>query len=144
VGRHSVAAGGSNQAIFNQLVIEPLERVGLKADDVGLFGTELHNPELTEPQGSGDVPLRNYRMIAALAARAHHIPADFVDQFLAERCVAGFAPTQGHLASAICLLPAAMRRLEAGMDRVLLVAKGSLFLGKMSALSDGMSVVIEG
>jgi betaine reductase len=143
VGRHSVGAGGSNQAIFRELVIEPLEHVGLKATDVDLIGTEMHNPELTEPQGSGDVPLRNYRMIAALAAAAHHIDRDELESYLAPRAVAGFAPTQGHIASAICLLPHATRRLAGGLQRALLVAKGSLFLGKMSALSDGMSIMIE-
>ena len=144
VGRHSVAAGGSNQAIFSQLVIDPLEQVGLKVTDIDLFGTEMHNPELTEPQGSGNVPLRNYRMIAALAAKSHHIASDEVTTFLEERCVAGFAPTQGHLASAICLLPYGIELLDGNTSRFLLAAKGSLFLGKMSELSDGMSVVIEG
>lgn len=144
VGRHSVAAGGSNQAIFAQLVIDPLERVGLKATDIDLFGTEMHNPELTEPQGSGNVPMRNYRMIAALAAKSKHIAGDEVPMFLKERCVAGFAPTQGHLASAICLLPHGLGLVARDSSRMLLAAKGSLFLGRMSELSDGMSVVIEG
>ena len=143
VGRHSVRAGGSNQAIFQELVINPLEQVGLKATDVGLIGTEMHNPELTEPQGSGDVPLRNYKMIAALATAAHHIDRTDVDAYLASRAVAGFAPTQGHIASAVCLLPYAVRRLAGDLPRALLVAKGSLFLGKMSALWDGMSIMIE-
>jgi betaine reductase len=144
VGRHSVAAGGSNQAIFTQLVIEPLESVGLKATDVDLFGTEMHNPELTEPQGSGDVPLRNYRMIGALAVKSHHIANDQLNEFLSTRCIAGFAPTQGHLASAICLLPLWFHELSHGSSRIQLTAKGSLFLGRMSELSDGMSVLIEG
>ena len=143
VGRHTVGAGGSNQAIFRELVIDPLERVGLKATDVDLIGTEMHNPELTEPQGSGDVSLRNYKMIAAVATAAHHVDRDEMESYLATRAVAGFAPTQGHIASAICLLPHGMRRLANGLQRVLLVAKGSLFLGKMSALSDGMSIMIE-
>ena len=144
VGRHSVAAGGSNPQIFGELVFGPLERAGLKIDDVGLFGTELHNPELTEPQGSGNVPLRNYRLIGALAARREHIAPGDVDRFLTERCVGGFAPTQGHIASAICLLPHVLRRMKRGeLQRAQLVAKGSLFLGRMSALSDGMSVIVE-
>jgi betaine reductase len=143
VGRHSVGAGGSNQAIFQQLVIDPLESAGLKVTDVDLFGTEMHNPEITEPQGSGNVPLRNYRMIAALAARSHHIASEDIDAFLRDRCVSGYAPTQGHLASAICLLPLGIERLQHDITRLLLAAKGSLFLGKMSGLSDGMSVIIE-
>jgi len=56
----------------------------------------------------------------------------------------GFAPTQGHLASALCYLPHARRRLTSGVaGRVCLVAKGSLFLGRMCQLSDGMSVLLE-
>jgi glycine/sarcosine/betaine reductase complex component C subunit beta len=144
VGRHNVEAGGANPIIFSQLVFEPLDRVGLKTTDVGLFGTELHNPELTEPQGSGDVPLRNYRMIAVMAAQAHHIEQAEIDDFLMTRCVAGYAPTQGHVASAICLLPHVLQQMRAGrLQRAQLVAKGSLFLGRMTAISDGMSVVIE-
>jgi len=144
VGWHNVEAGGANPIIFSQLVFAPLEKVGLKTTDVGLFGTELHNPELTEPQGSGDVPLRNYRMIAAMAAQGHHIDQTEIDDFLSARCVAGYAPTQGHIASAICLLPHILQQMQAGvLDRAQLVAKGSLFLGRMTTISDGMSVLIE-
>jgi (p)ppGpp synthase/HD superfamily hydrolase len=41
-------------------------------------------------------------------------------------------------------LMAALRRLGAGgsAERVMLLAKGSLFLGRMSQLSDGMSVLL--
>ncbi len=145
VGRHSVGAGSANEAIFRELVFEPLERVTLRATDVDLFGTELHNPELTEPQGSGDVPLRNYRMIAAVATQRHHLEPAEVDAFLRSRCVAGFAPTQGHIASAVCLLPQVLAGVAAGrIKRAQLVAKGSLFLGRMTAMSDGMSILIEG
>ena len=35
--------------------------------DVDRYATELHDPEITEPAGGGNVPSRNYRMIAALA-----------------------------------------------------------------------------
>jgi glycine/sarcosine/betaine reductase complex component C subunit beta len=144
VGLHRVADGNSPPQVFSQLVLEPLERVGLKASDVGLFGTELHNPELTEPQGSGDVPTRNYRTIGALAAQRHHITRDELDEFLRTRCVAGFAPTQGHIASAICLLPRAMELMARGeISRAQLIAKGSLFLGRMTRTSDGMSMILE-
>ena len=144
VGRHPVSAGASNQQTFAHLVFAPLESAGLKVTDVDLFATELHNPEITEPQGSGNVPLRNYRMIAALAVRNQHLSAEARETFLAERCVAGFAPTQGHMASGLCLLPTILRRLDEGTaQRGMLTAKGSLFLGRMSGLSDGMSVLVE-
>ncbi|MGI8427781.1 MAG: DUF5940 domain-containing protein, partial [Solirubrobacteraceae bacterium] len=56
----------------------------------------------------------------------------------------GFAPTQGHIASALCYVPHARARLGAGQARrVQLIAKGSLFLGRMSEQSDGMSVILE-
>ena len=95
-------------------------------------------------QGSGDVAARNYRTIAALAARRKDIGREGIDAFVAERGMPGYAPTQGHLASAICYLPHALTRLTAGeAERVLLLAKGSLFLGRMSQRSDGMSVLLE-
>ena len=44
-----------------------LDRLGLKFGDIDKYATELHNPELTEPAGSGNVPQLNYRLIGALA-----------------------------------------------------------------------------
>lgn len=144
VGRHPVDAGSSNQRIIESLAVEPLERVGLGLLDVDDFATELHDPEVTEPQGSGDVADRNYRTLAALAVRRKEIERADIPAFVATRGMPGFAPTQGHLASALCYLPHARRRLMSGdAQRVQLLAKGSLFLGRMSHGSDGMSVLLE-
>jgi betaine reductase len=56
----------------------------------------------------------------------------------------GFAPTQGHIPSAIVYLGHATNALRSGeIKNVLLVAKGSLFLGRMTQLSDGCSFLIE-
>jgi betaine reductase len=144
VGRHRVAAGGAQPVIMEALAIEPVTRVGLKTTDVDDFATELHNPEITEPQGSGNVPERNYRTIAALAARRGDIARDAIADFVRQRGMPGFSPTQGHLASALCYLPHALERLTIGnAQRVMLMAKGSLFLGRMCELSDGMSVILE-
>ena len=144
VGRHTVAAGGANPQVMEALAVEPLERLGLKTTDVDDFATELHNPEITEPQGSGDVPARNYRTLAALAVRKGDIDRGGMDGFVRDRGMPGFAPTQGHLASAVCYLPHAIERLTAGdAGRVMLVAKGSLFLGRLCQLSDGMSLLLE-
>jgi glycine/sarcosine/betaine reductase complex component C subunit beta len=144
VGRHRVAAGASGPQIMEALAFEPLGRVGLRALDVDDYATELHDPDVTEPQGSGNVPERNYRILAALAVRRGEIGRDGIDAFVAERGMPGFAPTQGHVASALCYLPHALRRLgpEGSAERVMLLAKGSLFLGRMSQLSDGMSVLL--
>ncbi|HJT02483.1 MAG TPA: DUF5940 domain-containing protein, partial [Pseudonocardiaceae bacterium] len=79
-----------------------------------------------------------------LAARRKEIGREGIDAFVTERGMPGYAPTQGHLASAVCYLPHALTRLTAGdADRALLLAKGSLFLGRMSQRSDGMSVLLE-
>jgi len=144
VGRHRVRAGSSNPQIMEALGVEPLEQLGLSMLDVDDYGTELHNPEITEPQGSGNVPERNYKTLAALAARRGDIAREAIPQFVAERGMPGFAPTQGHLASALCYLPHAVRRLTSGdANRVHMIAKGSLFLGRMTQASDGMSVLLE-
>ncbi|MGI9120128.1 MAG: glycine/sarcosine/betaine reductase complex component C subunit beta [Acidimicrobiales bacterium] len=144
VGRHRVAAGGSAPQIMEALALEPLGRLGLDTTEVDDFATELHNPEITEPQGSGNVPERNYRTLAALAAARGDIARADIAEFVTSRGMPGFAPTQGHLASGICYLPHALERLTSGAARrVQIIAKGSLFLGRMSQLSDGMSVLLE-
>ncbi|HTJ73990.1 MAG TPA: glycine/sarcosine/betaine reductase complex component C subunit beta [Acidimicrobiales bacterium] len=144
VGRHKVSAGGSQPQVMEALAVEPLARQGIRMTEVDDYATELHNPEITEPQGSGDVPARNYRVIAALAAARKDIERTEIADFVARRGMPGFAPTQGHLASSLCYLPHALDRLTTGdANRVLLLAKGSLFLGRMSQLSDGMSVLLE-
>jgi betaine reductase len=144
VGHHRVSSGGSGAQILHDLAVRPLEAIGARMCDVDDYATELHNPEITEPQGSGDVAARNYRTIAAFAARRKEITRDEIDSFVAQRGMPGYAPTQGHLASAVCYLPHALTRLTTGpASRVLLLAKGSLFLGRMSQRSDGMSILLE-
>jgi betaine reductase len=144
VGRHKVSAGASNPKVMEALAIAPLERLGLGMLDVDDYATELHNPEITEPQGSGNVPERNYKTIAALAVRRGELAREQMGAFVEQRGMPGFAPTQGHIASALCYVPHARARLLAGeARRVQLIAKGSLFLGRMSEQSDGMSVILE-
>jgi hypothetical protein len=126
------------------LAVEPLARHGMAMTDIDDFATELHNPEITEPQGSGNVPERNYRTIAALSAAKGDIERADIASFVTERGMPGYAPTQGHLASALCYTPHALDRLTTGdAHKVMMLAKGSLFLGRMCQLSDGMSVLLE-
>jgi hypothetical protein len=144
VGRHRVSAGAAAPQIMQALALEPLKAAGIGMLEIDDYATELHNPELTEPQGSGNVPERNYRTIAALAVREGAIAREQIPEFVARHGMPGFAPTQGHIASALCYVPHALDRLRAGeARRVLLLAKGSLFLGRMSEISDGMSVMLE-
>ena len=144
VGRHTVGAGSAQQAIFQCLVSEPLGQLGLRFRDVDKYATELHHPELTEPGGSGDVPLLNYRLIAAMAAISEEIDKADIPNFVKKHGMPGFSPTQGHIASAVPFLGHAVDRIISGdMERAMFLAKGSLFLGRMAQLSDGLSFILE-
>ena len=96
------------------LYTEPLARAGLTLLDVDRFSLELHNPEATEPAGSGNVPLNNYRTLASLAVIEKLIERDGIDDFVRTRGMPGFSPTQGHIASAIPYLGHALRGLTEG------------------------------
>ncbi len=144
LGLHTIASGSSQQAIVQELVMGPLGKAGCTLTEVDRYATEMHNPEVTEPAGSGDVPLGNYRLIGALGALRGHIPRTGVEAFIAAHGVPGYAPTQGHIASAVCYLAHAARAMRAGtMRRALFMAKGSLFLGRMTEMSDGVSFLVE-
>ncbi len=143
IGKHAIEAGTSPPVFVEVVVAEPLRRVGLGLADVDKFATELHNPEATVPQGSGNVPDRNYRILASVAARRGEIAREEIDDFARRRGMPGFSPTQGHVASAIPYLGHARRHLTEGqMDTVFFYAKGSLFLGRMTKLSDGFSFLL--
>jgi betaine reductase len=56
----------------------------------------------------------------------------------------GYAPTQGHIPSAVSYLGHALEALRDGRIRnALFVSKGSLFLGRMTQMSDGCSFLVE-
>jgi betaine reductase len=144
LGRHTVGAQSSQRAILEKLVAEPLRTLGLRFSDVDRYATELHNPEVTEPAGSGNVPLTNYKMIGGLAVLGGELAAAEIPDFVRAHGLPGFSPTQGHVASAIPFLPQAVDGLrDGGLDRVLFLAKGSLFLGRMTQMSDGLSFLLE-
>ena len=146
VGRHTVAAGSVQQKIVEALVQTPLSKVGLKFQDIGKYATEMHNPEITDTAGSGNVPQTNYRLIAALAALNGEIEkgAESRDAFVKTHGMPGFSPTQGHVASAIPFLGHALDDLKRGNYQYsMFLAKGSLFLGRMTHMSDGESFILE-
>jgi betaine reductase len=144
VGRHRVGSGSAQQAILEDLVVEPLGRLGRGILDVDRIATELHDPEITEPAGAGNVPSRNYRLIGALAVKRGELPREGLDGFERDHGLPGFSPTQGHVASAVPWLPHALAEFRAGeLGSGMLVAKGSLFLGRMTELADGLSILLE-
>jgi glycine/sarcosine/betaine reductase complex component C subunit beta len=144
VGTHRVGSGSSQQALLEDIVSGPLERIGRRIVDVDRYATELHNPEITEPAGAGDIPDRNYRMLAGLGVVGGEFGKSHIRSFAGERGLPGYAPTQGHIASAVPWLPHALARFETGeLGSTMLLAKGSLFLGRMTRLWDGASITLE-
>ncbi|MEN6319793.1 MAG: DUF5940 domain-containing protein, partial [Syntrophaceae bacterium] len=144
VGKHEVTASSSQQAIMESLVYKPLERVGLKITDIEKYATEMHNPEITEPAGSGNTPRGNYRMIGGLAVMHKLLTPGDLDNFERTHGMPGFAPTQGHIPSALPFLGHARNMMLNGeINRAMFLGKGSLFLAKMTKLSDGMSFVLQ-
>jgi len=144
VGRHPVSAGTALDKQFRELVLEPLRRLEWHVDRVDRFVTELHNPDVTVSAKAGDVPARNYRMMAAMFCAAKEIDRAEVAGFARRKGVPGYAPTQGHIASGFVYVPHALREIRGEKIRnCFLVARASLFLGQMTELTDGMSVLIE-
>jgi betaine reductase len=141
---HPVRAGASPQALAESLAEKPLAKLGMKLTDVDRYAVELHNPEITAPSGSGDVPRTNYLTLAALAVMRGQIQRNQMEDFVRARGMLGYAPTQGHIPSAIVYLGHALDGLRSGKIRqALLIAKGSLFLGRMTQLSDGCSFLVD-
>jgi hypothetical protein len=144
LGRHTVGTGSAPQAVIQSLVYDPLERAGLKVTDVDRFSPEMQNPDITKPAGAGDVPLANYKMIAALGVKRGELARTDIPTFVAERGIKGYAPTQGHIPSGVPSIGFARdRMLDGSMKRVMIVGKGSLFLGRLTNLFDGVSVIIQ-
>ena len=144
VGRHPIKAGAALDKQFRELVLEPLRRLEWGIDRLDRVVTELHNPDIMVTAKAGDVAARNYKMMAAMLAMAKEIDRSDIAGFGRAKGVCGYAPTQGHIASGFVYVPHALREMAAGAIRnCMLVARASLFLGQMTELTDGMSVLIE-
>lgn len=144
VGIHRVSVSASPPAMMQALVVEPLQGMNYSLLDIDKYSLELHNPDITEPAGSGNVPLNNFRTLAGVAVLKGEIERTEMEAFIEQRGMPGFSPTQGHIAAAVPFLGHARQRILAGeIERSMFVAKGSLFLGRMTNLSDGMSFVVE-
>lgn len=144
LGRHTVATGSAPQAVMNSLVVNPLEKVNLKVTDIDKYTVEMQNPDVTKPAGAGDVPEANYKMIAAIGVKKGDIERSQLAEFVEKHGMSGWAPTQGHIPSGVPYLGYAIEDIMAGkINRIMLIGKGSLFLGRMTNLFDGISVIIE-
>ena len=99
-------------------------------------------PQVLEIVGIGNKA--NYKMIAALAVKQGDLDRKELANFIKEKGLVGWAPTQGHIPSGIPYAGHAIKDLTEGdYNRVMFVGKGSLFLGRMTNLFDGVSIVME-
>jgi betaine reductase len=144
VGKCHVKSGTSQQKVMESLVLKPLKKIKKKITDIDKFAVELHNPEITIPSKTGDVPRKNYEMIAALAVRNKEINREEFENFISLHGMPGFSPSQGHIPAGISFVGHAIKTIgEERIQNAMFVARGSLFLGRMSQLYDGASFVIE-
>lgn len=143
-GRHTVGTGSSPQAVMASLISDPLKKAGMTTTDVDKYSVEMQNPDITQPAGAGNVPEANYKMIAALSVMEGWLDRSELNYFVARHGMPGFAPTQGHIPSGIPFIGHGIRDIASQKIRnFMVVGKGSLFLGRMTGLFDGISVLIE-
>jgi hypothetical protein len=143
-GKHNVGTGSSPQAVITALVTEPLDKMGLKIADIDKYSVEMQNPDITKPAGAGDVPQANYKMIAALGVKRGELERADINDFTVKHGMPGWAPTQGHIPSGVPYLGFARDEIMSGeINRSMIVGKGSLFLGRMTNLFDGVSFIMQ-
>jgi hypothetical protein len=144
VGRHTVGTGSSPQAVMTALVTAPLDKGNLKITDIDKYSVEMQNPDVTKPAGAGDVPNANYKMIGALGVMRKDLERAQIKDFIEKHGMEGWAPTQGHIPSGVPFLGFAREDiLEGKIKNAMIIGKGSLFLGRMTNLFDGVSIVVE-
>jgi len=143
-GKHNVGTGSSPQAVITALVTEPLDKMGLKIADIDKYSVEMQNPDITKPAGAGDVPQANYKMIAALGVKRGELERGDINDFTIKHGMPGWAPTQGHIPSGVPYLGFVRDDIMSGrINRSMIVGKGSLFLGRMTNLFDGVSFILQ-
>jgi betaine reductase len=144
IGRHKIGSGASPQAVMTAIVADPLDRIGYKITDVDRYSPEMQNPEITEPAGAGDVPLANYKMIGALGVKRGELEKADLQKVVDGFAMPGFAPTQGHIPSGVPFIGHARDMiLDGRISRTMIIGKGSLFLGRLTNVFDGVSFVME-
>lgn len=144
VGRHTIGHGASPQAVLEALVLDPLTQAGLKVTDIDKYAPEMQTPDITEPAGAGDVPTQNYKMIGALAVKKGQLDRKDLPSFITDHGYPGYAPTQGHIPSGVPIVGHGIDHIKNGvLKNFMVVGKGSLFLGRMTNLFDGVSIVVE-
>lgn len=144
IGKHSVGTGSSPLAVISSLISTPLAKGGYQTTDIDKYAVEMQNPDITIPAGIGDIPEANYKMIAALAVQREEINSKDISKFILDHGLPGWTPTQGHIPSGVSYIGFALEELmNRDFNAVMIIGKGSLFLGRMTNLFDGVSVILE-
>lgn len=144
IGRHTVSSGSSPQAVTQALIGDALDKANITVSDIDAYSVEMQNPDITKPAGAGDVPTANLKMIGAIGVLRKEIERKELPIFVSEKSIPGWAPTQGHIPSGVPYLGFAIKDLTSGeFNKAMIVGKGSLFLGRMTNLFDGISVILE-
>lgn len=82
-------------------------------------------------------------MIGALAVKKGWLEKKELLNFIKEHGLTGYAPTQGHIPSGVPYIGFARENILKGeMKRVMIIGKGSLFLGRLTNLFDGISFML--
>ena len=83
-------------------------------------------------------------MIAALAVMNKDLDRSEIANFVKKHGMTGWAPTQGHIPSGVPYLGPLMDDCMSGkVHKAMIIGKGSLFLGRMTNLFDGVSFVVQ-
>ena len=144
IGRHNIGVGSAPQAVMTAIVTDPLDKVGISLRDIDKFSPEMQNPEITVPAGAGDVPLANFKMITALGVKRGEFERSEIEKVVIEKGLVGYAPTQGHIPSGVPYIGFAREAItNKQMKKIMIIGKGSLFLGRLTNLFDGVSFLIE-
>ncbi len=144
VGRHKISTGASPQQVTGALILDPLVANDLTFTDIDKYSVEMHNHEITVPAGAGNVPEANYKMIGALAVMKKQLERKDLMDFVKKHGMPGFAVTQGHIPSGVPFVGHAIKMMKNDeINRAMIIGKGSLFLGRMTNLFDGVSFVME-
>lgn len=144
IGKVPIRASTSDESVFRHYLLKPLESLGLQCTDVDKYALELQNPEIMEFAGSGDVAKKNYRKIAAMAVMAKQLDKKNMDNWIAQVGMPGFAPTQGHIPSAMPYIGHAMEAMRKGkINRAMFLSRASIFLNRCTNLLDGVSFILE-
>ena len=116
----------------------------MKITDVDKYAPEMQTPDITEPAGAGDVPTQNYKMIGALAVKKGQLDRKELPNFIKQHGYPGYAPTQGHIPSGAPIVGHGIDHIKSGvLKNFMVIGKGSLFLGRMTNLFDGISILVE-